>query len=104
MTSLSWRPPSRSTPGCSIHGIVPLERSIHLIDGTAPEEHQRGATVEERTTAFTVARAARVFLGDGDTWRAGPALASVVDRATCVVPEDRYPTYDGFAAAWRRAR
>ena len=67
----------------------------------APEEFRWGATIDERTTEFTVGRMAQVLLGDGDEWRADPALAGVVDRATSDVPADRFPTFTAFARTWR---
>jgi len=36
----------------------------------APEEFERGALIDQRTTVFTLGRAISVFLGDGDLNRA----------------------------------
>lgn len=109
--------------GCLIHDVA--RSVVHLVDldlyhpgpyvlatdrqfGSsrfmAPEEFRRGAVIDERTTVFTVARMARVLLGEGRAWRGGSALAAVVDRATSVVPGDRYPTFATFAEAWSAAR
>ena len=55
----------------------------------APEEFQRGARIDERTTVFTLGRTAFVFLSDGlrgeperHRWRASAALYDVAWRAT----------------------
>jgi serine/threonine-protein kinase len=55
----------------------------------APEEFAKGATVDERSTVFTLGRAAFVLLSRGprgeqdrDLWRAGDALFQVATTAT----------------------
>jgi serine/threonine protein kinase len=73
----------------------------------APEEHRRGARIDERTTVFNLGRAIRLLLDAGDderAWRGTPAQLAVVERATHEDPADRYPTVDALAAAWRGAR
>jgi serine/threonine protein kinase len=84
--------------------LLRAERQFGSRRFMAPEELRRGATVDQRTTLFTVARAARVLLGEQDAWRGGPALDAVVGRATSVAPEDRYRSFAEFARAWRAAR
>jgi serine/threonine-protein kinase len=37
----------------------------------APEEFERGARIDERTTVFTLGRAFSVFMGDGELGRSG---------------------------------
>ncbi|MFF1449339.1 serine/threonine protein kinase [Streptomyces sp. NPDC058274] len=72
----------------------------------APEEFVRGATIDARTTVFTLGRAARVLLDAGDeerAWRGTPAQLAVVERATRADPGDRFEDLHGFAAAWRAA-
>jgi hypothetical protein len=72
----------------------------------APEEFQRGATIDRRTTVFTLGRAARLLLDAGDTeqaWRGNPAQLTVLTRATQPNPEQRFPSVHEFAAEWRTA-
>jgi serine/threonine-protein kinase len=72
----------------------------------APEEHRRGARIDERTTVFNLGRAIRLLLDAGDderAWRGTPAQLAVVARATRSDPTDRYPTVGALAAAWRAA-
>src|SRR5207244_11011211 len=74
----------------------------------APEEFQRGATIDERTTLFTLGRAAFVLLGPsprGETelegWKAGDALYQVAMLATEQGPADRYHSVAALVSAWR---
>jgi serine/threonine-protein kinase len=73
----------------------------------APEEHRRGARIDERTTVFVLGRAIRLLLDAGDderAWRGTPAQLAVIAHATRADPADRYPTMEALAAAWHRAR
>lgn len=77
----------------------------------APEEFQRGAIIDERTTVFTLGRAAFVFLGDGPLggtsrgqWRVEQELYDVAMRAIAPDPGDRFESVGAFAAAWGTAR
>ena len=67
----------------------------------APEEFTRGARIDERTTVFTMGRAAAVLLD-----RAGipDGVREVVERACREEPAERYPTMAAFREAWMRAR
>jgi serine/threonine-protein kinase len=65
----------------------------------APEEFTLGATIDQRTTVFTMGRTVRVLLGGGH-----PALEKVAERACRERPADRYPSLPEFCAAWRAAR
>ncbi|MGH3387893.1 MAG: hypothetical protein ACRDOO_03360 [Actinomadura sp.] len=67
----------------------------------APEEFVRGSIIDERTTVFTLGRAARVLLGEPGRWRASGALESVTARATAADPSARFASVAEFAAAWR---
>jgi serine/threonine protein kinase len=69
----------------------------------APEEFSLGAPIDDRTTAFVMARTGLVFLSDG-----------TLDRSTCRAPDPQYavlqeavttrfPTYAAFYDAWRTA-
>ncbi|MFD0021299.1 serine/threonine protein kinase [Streptomyces sp. NPDC058382] len=72
----------------------------------APEEFERGAVIDRRTTVFTLGRAARLLLDGGDTeeaWRGRPAQLAVLARATRPDPGERFPSVREFAAAWRKA-
>ena len=72
----------------------------------APEEQQRGATIDERTTVFNLGRVARVLLDEGDnTGRfRGPApLHAVAEQATEPRPSSRFATVAAFVDAWRAA-
>ena len=69
----------------------------------APEEWRRGATIDTRTTVFTLGRTARVLLGEPGSWRASTAREAVVDRATRPEPSDRWPSVAALAHAWAAA-
>ncbi len=67
----------------------------------APEEFTRGARIDERTTVFTMGRAAAVFLaraGDGD------GVSEVLERACRENPAERFPTMACFFEGWMSAR
>ena len=66
----------------------------------APEEFERGAQIDERTTVFTMGRAAIAFLGDD----LGGALGAVVQRACRQQRDARYRSLKEFYAAWQQAR
>ncbi|MFF3359153.1 serine/threonine protein kinase [Streptomyces sp. NPDC002917] len=72
----------------------------------APEEFERGAAIDTRTTVFTLGRAARLLLDAGDAeqaWRGTPAQLAVVTRATQPNPERRFESVHEFASEWRTA-
>jgi len=76
----------------------------------SPEEFRLGATIDRRTTVFTLARLAQVFLSGGvggtyeaATFRGTGEQYDVLHRATQPDPADRYPTVAEFAAAWSSA-
>ena len=72
----------------------------------APEEWRRGATIDERTTVYTLGRAAFVFLGgergdpDPERWRADAPRHAVARRATAALPSDRFATVADLHRAW----
>lgn len=74
----------------------------------APEEFQRGATIDQRTTVFTMGRTAALFLGDGTlertAFRGNDALHAVVQRACQEERNERFATMTEFYTAWRAAR
>jgi hypothetical protein len=73
----------------------------------SPEELTRGATVERRSTVFTLARIALWMLSDENLDRTeyrGPARSlAVIDRATAPDPADRYQDVASYVADWRSA-
>jgi serine/threonine-protein kinase len=73
----------------------------------APEEHQLGALIDQRTTLFVMARTALVLLSDGTLdrapFRGTDAQYAVLRRATSHAPSDRHPTYSSFHHAWLAA-
>ena len=74
----------------------------------APEEHELGATIDQRTTVFTLARLVTHFgtrlSEDLDSFVGSGAYAAVLRRACRRDPADRYPTVADFAAAWAAGR
>jgi serine/threonine-protein kinase len=91
--------------------VLDVDRQFGSSRFMAPEEWQRGATVDERTTVFTLGRAAFVFLScgllgepDREQWRAGAALYEVARQATRTDPEYRFATVTDLVSAWRAAR
>jgi serine/threonine protein kinase len=72
----------------------------------APEEFQRGAIVDQRTTVFHLGRTGRVLLDAGDLdreFRGSRAMAAVLERATQPDPSARHATVAEFVGDWRRA-
>src|SRR5439155_23219948 len=77
----------------------------------APEEFERGATIDERTMVFTLGRAAFVFLSEGQRgendmhlWRCRRTLYDVARAATELDPDKRFASVTEFLTAWRSAR
>jgi serine/threonine protein kinase len=73
----------------------------------APEEFERGACIDERTTVFTMGRTALVFLSDGaldaGIFRGSRALFDVVARACTADRAKRFETPADFYHAWQAA-
>ncbi|MFF4647759.1 serine/threonine protein kinase [Streptomyces sp. NPDC001389] len=72
----------------------------------APEEFQRGAVIDQRTTVFNLGRALRLLLDAGDAeqdWRGTAGQLSVIATATAPAPADRYPSVRALAQAWSAA-
>ncbi len=74
----------------------------------APEEFVKGATIDQRTSVFTLGRTVLVLLGDGtmdrDAFRGPVALWTVAVRACQPQPERRQASLPEFCAEWRTAR
>lgn len=72
----------------------------------APEEWQRGAMIDQRTTVYTLGRTAFVFLGGerGDPssrcWRADARRYAIARRATAALPADRFATVAELHREW----
>lgn len=73
----------------------------------APEEFERGAPIDERTTVFTMGRTAAVLLSDGTLerrpFRGSDALYEVIRRACCDDRGKRYDSMEAFFNAWMEA-
>ncbi len=74
----------------------------------APEELELGATIDQRTTVFTLGQLVTHF-GTRLTEELGsfvgsPAAAEVLRRACRPEPSDRFPTVADFGAGWTAAR
>ena len=71
----------------------------------APEEFERGALIDERTTVFTLGRAISVFLGEGELNRTGfrgRESQSVAMTTACrPEPAERFQSVAALARAWR---
>jgi serine/threonine-protein kinase len=74
----------------------------------APEEFERGAPIDQRTTVFTMGRTAAVFLSDGTLerppFRGSDALYEVVCHACRSQRIERFDSVAAFYAAWGEAR
>ncbi|MGY8827438.1 MAG: serine/threonine protein kinase [Candidatus Latescibacterota bacterium] len=73
----------------------------------APEEFERGARIDERTTLFSLARTAALFLSDGTLnctpFRARDSLYQVMHRACEPDTNQRFASVANFFSAWRQA-
>jgi serine/threonine-protein kinase len=67
----------------------------------APEEFERGATIDERTTVFTMGRCIQLFVDPTSDVRRN--LHDVAERACQPQPSNRWPHMADFYAAWRQA-
>ena len=72
----------------------------------APEEVGVGQVVDRRTTVYRLGRVARLLLDAADTesaWRGTRAELDVIERATQVDPDARFPSVAALLDAWRAA-
>ncbi len=76
----------------------------------APEEWQRGATIDERTTVFTLGRFALVLLGcdrdgppDRASFRGSDELFAIATRACATDPAERFPSVGELCRRWTTA-
>lgn len=74
----------------------------------APEEFERGAVIDERTTVFTLGRMISVFLGDGSldasAFRGTDAQREAMIRACRLDPAQRFQSVASLTHAWRGER
>lgn len=72
----------------------------------APEEFERGALIDERTTVFTLGRTMSVLLGDGSlgrpTFRGTETQYRTMMTACSPDPSARFQNVAELALAWRR--
>lgn len=70
----------------------------------APEEFELGATIDERTTVFTMGRTAAVLMSDNslerEPFRGSDAQYEVMVQSCAENPEDRFQTVAEMYAAW----
>jgi serine/threonine-protein kinase len=71
----------------------------------APEEYEKGALIDERTTVFTLGRTISVFLGDGtltrETFRGTDAQYAAMAGACRQDRADRFQSVADLTRAWR---
>ena len=87
--------------------VLEMDRNYGSTCFMAPEEFQRGATIDQVTTVFNLGRAATVLLGDGtesmDAWRGSNRLKDVGTRATNAERSQRHQSVREFVEEWREA-
>jgi serine/threonine-protein kinase len=87
--------------------VLQAERNFGSRRFMAPEEFQRGATIDQVSNVFTLGRTAVILLGDGirpmTAWRGTDAMRRVVDRATDPDRARRHPSVRAFVEDWRSA-
>ena len=87
--------------------VLERDRAYGSTRFMAPEEFQRGATIDQVTNVFNLGRAAIVFLGDGtasmDGWKGTDAMKEVVVRATDADRVRRHRSVPEFVEEWRAA-
>ena len=85
--------------------VLELDRAYGSTRFMAPEEFQRGATIDQVTNVFNLGRAAAVLLGDGTgglhAWKGTDAMRKVVERATIADRTLRYRSVEEFVGEWR---
>lgn len=84
--------------------VVEEERLPGSTRFMAPEEWARGATIDQRTTVYNLARAALVLLDTGDldgSFRGSVTALAILNRAARDEPDARFPTVEAFVTEWR---
>lgn len=89
-------------------GVNTVGRMFGSTRFMAPEEFRLGAPIDHRTTVFTLGRLVWHFATRlterADRFGGSPALQTVVERATAVAPEQRFPSVQALVVAWSEAR
>ena len=87
--------------------VLDRDRQFGSTTYLAPEEHQRGATIDERTMVFTLGRFGLVFLGGArdrpptrSDFHGGDAHWAVLQAATRPEPDERIATVADLCSAW----
>ncbi|HUS62319.1 MAG TPA: hypothetical protein VMY34_08985 [Acidimicrobiales bacterium] len=87
--------------------VLAHDRQLGSRSFMAPEEFERGAVIDERTTVYTLGRLALVFLGcarrsdpDRSAFRGPDELFDVLLRATSQRTGDRFETVLDLRGAW----
>ena len=87
--------------------VLEVDRQIGSTTVMAPEEFQRGATIDERTTVYTLGRFAQVYLGcerqapvRRGAFRGDDRHFAVTEHACRAEPADRIQTVRELQAAW----
>lgn len=74
----------------------------------APEEFELGATIDERTTVFTLGRTAAVLMSDNslerEPFRGSDRQYEVMVKSCAENPDDRFQTVADMHAAWVEVR
>ena len=90
--------------------VLDVDRQLGSTTYMAPEELSRGATVDERTTVFTLGRMALVYLGCARQglatradFRGSDEQFAVATEACRPEPADRLPTVRALQDAWAAA-
>jgi serine/threonine-protein kinase len=87
--------------------VLERDRAYGSTRFMAPEEFQRGATIDHVTNVFNLGRAATVLLGDGteslDAFRGNDEMKEVVVRATDPDRSRRQQSVGAFVREWRAA-
>ena len=73
----------------------------------APEEFRLGATIDQRTTVFTMGRTAAILLSDNSLYRkpfrGSDAQYEAILRACNEIPDARFQTVSEFRDAWLKS-
>jgi 8-oxo-dGTP pyrophosphatase MutT (NUDIX family) len=90
--------------------VLGMDRQYGSSAYLAPEERQRGATIDERTTVFTLGRFALVLLGCDRhgppvraDFRGSDELFDIAVRATATDPAERFPSVVELCRHWTAA-
>lgn len=88
--------------------VLDVDRQLGSASYMAPEEFCRGATIDQRSTVYTLGRMTLVYLGCSRTsvprredFRGTDEQFAVAMKATTVDPDDRIQTVGELDSAWR---